>query len=166
MRHFLLLILVFCITITATAQRILNPEFDALLKKELNHNVPEMEVRKLRNEKGITLLDVRSQKEYNVSHIEGALFIDFVQFGIEDVKTLDKKTPIVVYCSVGSRSEKVAQLLIENDFQEVHNLYGGIFEWSNQQFPLVDTKQNQTLNIHGVTKIWSKWIDHGNVVLD
>ena len=44
-----------------------------------------------------------------------------------------------MYCSIGKRSEKVTQKLKKAGYNNVSNLYGGIFEWVNQGNEVVDT---------------------------
>jgi rhodanese-related sulfurtransferase len=39
---------------------------------------------------------------------------------------------------VGYRSEKVTEKLQKAGFTQVSNLYGGIFEWVNQGYPIVN----------------------------
>jgi len=56
---------------------------------------------------GLLILDTRPIKEYNVSHIEGALQVD-PDIGPEAFRTkfgkLLKNKKVVIYCSVGRRS--------------------------------------------------------------
>ena len=77
------------------------------------------------------------------------------------ITSLPKNTPIVIYCSVGYRSEKVTEKLIENGFTNVKNLYGGIFEWVNEENLIVDQKNNKTDKIHPFNNDWGKWLTKG-----
>ncbi len=158
------LILVLLVS-TTWAQQVENSEFNELLQKELRHDVPEIDVTALESMKDYILIDARSIEEYNVSHLQGAKHIDFIQFDINKLEGTSKKATIVVYCSVGSRSEKVTKVLIDNGYKKAVNLYGGIFEWSNQGKPMVNEKGEATEEVHGVSKEWAKWILHGEVVL-
>jgi rhodanese-related sulfurtransferase len=80
------------------------------------------------------ILDSRSEEEYAVSHFAKAQRID----GRSDLsiapvlKNIPKSTPIIVYCSIGYRSSRVAQKLMEAGFKNVSNLEGGIFQWANE----------------------------------
>ena len=49
---------------------------------------------------------------------------------------------------------------------DVSNLYGGIFEWVNQENPVIDTTGNETKNIHAYNKTWGVWLNKGNKVYD
>ncbi|UTW63106.1 rhodanese-like domain-containing protein [bacterium SCSIO 12741] len=149
----------------AWAQQVENREFNELLKNELRHDVPEIDVAALSSMQDYVLIDARSMEEYQVSHLEGARQIDFIHFDLNKLKDVPKDRTIVVYCSVGSRSEKVAKVLIDNGYTKTLNLYGGIFEWSNQGKPMVNESGEPTQAIHGVSKEWAKWISQGKVIL-
>jgi len=62
------------------------------------------------------------------------------------------------------RSEKVVEKLEELGYRDVYNLYGGIFEWVNQGYPVVNERNDTTLEVHGFSRIWSVWLDRGKVV--
>ena len=83
-----------------------------------------------RREKPV-LLDVRTQAEYDVSHIQGA---QRIEPGSDAGRLNASKTrPIVTYCSVGYRSAAVAQKLQEAGFTHVQNMAGSIFDWAPPQ---------------------------------
>ena len=79
------------------------------------------------------LLDAREPAEYNISHLENAIAVGFNDFEISKVASLkiDKDKMIVVYCSVGVRSELIGKRLLNEGYTSVFNLYGGIFDWVN-----------------------------------
>ena len=79
------------------------------------------------------------------------------------VKDLPKDAEIIVYCSLGYRSDEVAQKLKKAGFTNVTNLYGGIFRWSNRAYPIVNSK-GITTNIHGYSKSWSQYISKGTII--
>jgi rhodanese-related sulfurtransferase len=81
------------------------------------------------------LLDVRTQPEYEVSHLRDAEWIapDAPPSAVE----APKDRPIVTYCSVGYRSGAFAEKLHEAGFTNVVNLEGSIFAWANEGRPLV-----------------------------
>jgi predicted sulfurtransferase len=76
---------------------------------------------------------------------------------------MPKDTPIIVYCSVGYRSEKVAEQIIAAGYTQVSNLYGGIFEWVNEEQPVYDTK-GKTQKVHAYNKVWGVWLRKGKKV--
>lgn len=78
------------------------------------------------------LLDARSADEYAVSHLPGARRIDPTAETFPQLDSLSRDRPIVVYCSVGYRSARVASRLQSQGFTHVANLRGSIFQWANE----------------------------------
>lgn len=115
------------------------------------------------------LLDAREEKEFNVSHLKDAVYVGYDHFKLkETVAKLpkDKDVKIVVYCSLGIRSETVAHKLIQEGYTNVYNLYGGIFEWKNNNFQVLDTLGNETEKVHTFSKNWSKWLKKGTKIYE
>ena len=71
---------------------------------------------------------------------------------------------VVLYCTVGSRSEKIAGKLLAAGYKNVYNLYGGIFEWINERNPVYKRNGVQTSEIHTYDKALSRWVDRGSKV--
>lgn len=135
-----------------------------MLKGLLDHSVPEISVQKLAQQAtSVMLLDAREPKEFSVSHLQGAILVGYDHFDGLPVEHLPKDTPLVVYCSVGYRSEKIAEKLLKAGFTNVSNLYGGIFEWVNQGFPVVNDN-GPTENVHAYNKKWGVWLRQGKKV--
>ena len=111
----------------------------------------------------IVLLDTREIKEYQVSHIKGALYVGYENFNLQKVsKTIkNKEAQIIVYCSLGVRSEDIAEILQKAGYTNIQNLHGGIFDWKNNNLPLVNAKQKQTDSVHVYSKKWGKWLTNG-----
>ena len=77
-----------------------------------------------------TLIDVRTQDEFDLGHIDGAINLDFYSETFQnDVLSLPKNETIVLYCRTNNRSSKTANILKENGFKEISVLEGGITEW-------------------------------------
>jgi len=72
------------------------------------------------------LIDVRTDLEYNLAHIEGALNIpvDSLRSHLNEIK-VPKETPIYINCAVGLRAYYAIRILQENGFKSVFNLSGG-----------------------------------------
>lgn len=101
------------------------------------------------------ILDARSQEEYAISHIKSAQWIDSTDQAIPVLSEVPLDTPIVVYCSIGYRSAKIAQQLSLAGYQNVFNLSGGIFQWANKGKPIFkDNHQVET--VHPYNFIWGK----------
>ncbi len=137
---------------------------DSLLQKENKQSVPYITVEELSKKKNFILLDSREKVEFETSHIQNALFVGYDKFKLKKIKKLlpkDKNEPIIVYCSLGIRSEDIAEKLQKAGYTNVYNLYGGIFEWKNKDNPVMDTKGNETENVHTFDEDWSIWLTKG-----
>lgn len=137
--------------------------YHVMIDALISHTVPEVNVNSSFSENTVWL-DAREKNEFKVSHISGAKFIGYDYFKMSTVKEIAKDAEIVVYCSVGYRSEKIAEQLIEAGYTNVSNLYGGIFEWSNESKTVVDKSGQTTDKIHGYDKTWGVWVDNNKVV--
>ncbi|XLS28701.1 rhodanese-like domain-containing protein [Flavobacteriaceae bacterium M23B6Z8] len=134
-----------------------------------NAEVPYISVDSLaQNKKAFYLLDAREQVEYNVSHLKEAVHVGYDNFEVKTVSEMipDKESPIVVYCSIGVRSHKIAQKIKKMGYTQVFNLYGGIFEWKNQGQPVVDNTGIDTEKVHAYSKIWGIYLKKGEKVYD
>lgn len=136
-----------------------------MLKTLLSHTVPEINVEDAYDaRRKVVFLDSREAAEYAVSRIKGARFVGYDDFDMNTVRDLPKHQPIVVYCSVGYRSEKVAEKLLADGFTNVQNMYGGIFEWKTQGNPVVDDKGRETDRVHAFSRTWGVWLKNAEKV--
>ncbi|MBL0331457.1 MAG: rhodanese-like domain-containing protein [Chlorobi bacterium] len=110
------------------------------------------------------MLDSREKKEYDVSHLKNSIWVGYSDFNLERLKGIDKSSKIVVYCSVGYRSEKISEKLLSNNYTNVSNLYGGIFEWVNNNSPIYDLNNKSTKKIHAYDHIWGLWLKKGEKI--
>jgi len=74
--------------------------------------------------RGAILLDVRSQDEYDVWHLDGSINAPFFTLRMQ-VKTLSRDKPVVVVCANGKVSEAAAFLLLRNKIKAII-LHGGM----------------------------------------
>jgi len=142
---------------------------EQVLSKYNQGSIPYISSEQLLNKmqnSSILLLDTREKEEYNVSKINGAVFVGYNQFSIKQFSNFasDKNQPIVVYCSLGVRSEDIGEELKKAGYTNIKNLYGGIFEWKNQGNPVLDAQGKETENVHAYSVAWSKWLTKGNKV--
>lgn len=138
--------------------------YRAMLKNLLSHTVPEIQVQEaVRDSADILFLDAREPKEFAVSRIKGAIGVGYDHFDLKNLPESQKDRRIVIYCSVGYRSEKIAEKLLAAGYKNVSNLYGGIFEWVNQGNPVFNGK-GQTQAVHAYDRTWSVWLEKGKKV--
>ncbi len=141
-------------------------EIDKALQKYNSRTVPYISSEDLVKRDNTILLDTRKEEEYNTSHLKNAIWVGYKTFDVNSIlETIkDKHTSIVVYCSIGVRSEDIGEKLIASGFTNVSNLYGGIFDWKNKGFPVYDNQQQETNKVHAFDKQWGKLLTHGEKV--
>ena len=88
-----------------------------------------------RNERDVTILDVRDQGEWDEKHIPGALHL-YVGEVEKNPPQLPQERCMVVHCSVGNRSGLAASILARLGFKRVYNMLGGIKAWQTLELPL------------------------------
>lgn len=82
------------------------------------------------------LVDVREQWEWDLAHLDGAQHIPLGQLAAR-ADELPRNEEIVVYCRSGARSDRAAQWLRQQGFENVRNLLGGILRWSSEVDPSI-----------------------------
>lgn len=72
---------------------------------------------------GAILIDVRSEEEYKLSHLDQAINIpvDVIEEEIGNY-VVDKGTPVILYCRSGNRSSNAAQALLKLGYYKVYDL--------------------------------------------
>jgi molybdopterin/thiamine biosynthesis adenylyltransferase/rhodanese-related sulfurtransferase len=110
---------------------------------QVKNGIPQISVKELKqrldtretNNDGFLLLDVREPYEYQIAQIGGLLI---PQNDLPNrLSELDPSREIIVHCRSGARSQRAAELLKANGFQNVSNLAGGILAWSDEIDPSV-----------------------------
>ena len=138
-----------------------NDAFDKELTRLLSFSVPTIGVQELRDiQNEVYIFDAREEEEYLASHIEGARYLGYKNFDKQALASVPQGAKVVLYCSVGYRSEKIGERLQKMGFTEVNNLYGSIFEWVNQGYPVVGPDGKPTLKVHTYNAKWSRWVDN------
>lgn len=111
------------------------------------------------------VVDTRELEEYQVSHIQGAFPKPFMppQDAFDD---LDRDVKIIVYCSIGVRSEEYGEQLLEMGFTNVYNLHGGIFSWVNRGHEVFDMSGEPTRKVHGYNPVFGNLLKDREVVYE
>ena len=104
------------------------------------------------------LLDVRETDEYEVSHLRNARRALTEAEAMDALRGVPKDDRIVVYCSVGLRSARLARALQARGFTRVYNLEGSIFQWANEGRPVYRDDQ-PTSKVHPYDDHWGKLLD-------
>lgn len=153
-----------CQSHKADAPPTTNRLYSAMLDGLLKESVPFVSVAQLKTQPTSVLLDTRAPEEFAVSHLRGARWVGYESFSLAEMHDLSKNTPIVVYCSVGVRSEKIGAQLQRAGYAHVRNLYGGIFEWVNEGNPVFTAQGTLTGRVHAYSPAWGIWLKRGQKV--
>jgi rhodanese-related sulfurtransferase len=144
--------------------------FEELKNEIISKTIPLISVQELKKventKKPLLILDAREKAEYNTSHIKNAKYVGYDKFKMSSLKGVDKNTTIVIYCSVGYRSEKIGEKLKKAGYTKVLNLQGGIFDWINSGYLVYDNNGNETPKVHAYDKSWGKWLTKGEKVYE
>ena len=148
-----------CAQVHADRPMVLNPDFDQKISQTISFTVATIGPEQLKQMQNVLVLDAREREEFEVSHIKGARYIGYNDFDPSILEDVPKDQKLVLYCSIGYRSEKIGERLQKQGFKNVYNLYGSIFEWVNQDNELIDKNGRPTKKVHTYNKNWSKWVD-------
>ena len=91
---------------------------------------------KLDSHEDLILIDCREQEEWDEAHINGAVFIplsNFMEAG-KEILAGKEEAQIIIQCRSGKRSLQACQMLMQEDYENLSNLEGGILEWVNQGY--------------------------------
>ncbi|WP_342679778.1 rhodanese-like domain-containing protein [Methanofollis sp. UBA420] len=84
------------------------------------------------------VLDVRTPGEVAAGHIEGAVTINYRNDSFSrEISALDRGKTYLVYCRLGNRSARTAEMMVKDGFAEVYNMEGGITAWREAGYPVV-----------------------------
>lgn len=146
------------------AQLSKDKDYNLELINTLSRDVSDITVWKVESTEKIVFLDARAREEYEVSHLSNAIWVGYSDFSIDRVKMLAKDCHIIIYCTVGVRSEILAQKLLSAGFNNVESLVGGIIEWKNNGKKVLDVNNLETELVHTYDDYWSKFLKIGKAI--
>ncbi len=103
-------------------------------------HLPVLTVQELRvlieSRSPMTVLDVRTQAEWEQGRIEGAMhkFVGHLKEGVEDIPA---RIPVATTCSVGNRASLAASILLQENSRDVYNVLGSMKAWTAAGYPVV-----------------------------
>ena len=106
----------------------------------------------------VVLLDARSEKEFETSHLQGAIQATSVRAARKELAQHGGNPTVVVYCSVGYRSSRLAQRLGAQGVENVFNLEGSLFKWANEGRPIYRGSKPVRI-VHPFDPEWGKLLD-------
>ena len=99
-----------------------------VLTNDINTNrkliTPSKLQEKIDNKEEIIIIDTREPKQYEVSHVDGAINIPHKELR-EKANSLDKEKLTVTYCNKGVTGNATQNILLNMGFKNVYNLSGG-----------------------------------------
>ena len=112
----------------------------------------------------IGVIDVRTEDEYNIDHIQGAVNMPLNTLR-ENMGKLDKNKEYIVYCKVGQRGYNAQRILVNNGYK-VKNLNGGFSIYKSALMPQDnrikfenDIKNDKHRSISGLNSADKKILD-------
>jgi hydroxyacylglutathione hydrolase len=96
-------------------------------------SVQDLKQRLDRKEK-LTVLDVRTESEWNSGHIGGAIHIHGGKLE-EHFGDVPRDRPVAVVCGSGYRASIAASFLQRNGYEDVSNVVGGMSAWNAAKLP-------------------------------
>lgn len=165
MPMYLVRVIFFLILLAGTASISIGQSlpYQVLLKGLYDSSFPVVKPAQVTNLTHYQVLDAREKEEHEVSHLQNAIWVGHETFSLKSVAELDKNKPVLIYCTVGARSEEIGKRLQQEGFTRVYNLYGGIVHWVNEGRP-VFANGKPTLQVHTYSKPWSIWLTRGEKV--
>lgn len=110
--------------------------YTSCIDKKLEDNEAKLvtaeEMQSILELEDVQLVDVRTPKEHEEIHIVGSQNIDFMSPTFdEDILSLDKEKPVMLYCKSGRRSAICSKKMKEAGFKKIYDLEGGISKWKH-----------------------------------
>ncbi|MBI4464676.1 MAG: MBL fold metallo-hydrolase [Acidobacteria bacterium] len=84
----------------------------------------------------MTVLDVRTEREWKDGRIDGSLHIHGGQLQ-ERFAKVSREKPVAVLCGSGYRASIAASFLQREGYQEVYNIVGGMMAWKAAGHPIL-----------------------------
>ena len=85
----------------------------------------------------VTVLDVRTEKEWNAGHIDGAIHIHGGKLQ-ERFADVPQSNPVAVVCGSGYRASIAASFLKREGYADVTNVVGGMSAWKAAGLPMTN----------------------------
>ncbi len=86
-------------------------------------------------QEGVFFLDVRTQEEWDDFHAPNATLIPLDQLETR-LNELPNNEQIVVVCRSGNRSQAGRDILLNNGFEQVTSMAGGLNAWRSAGYPI------------------------------
>ncbi len=104
-----------------------------------------IEFQKYLNDSLVNIIDVRTIKEYEKSHIEGAKNASYIGGDFKEIVDslqLNKSIPTLIYCETQHRSLFATKKLVKMGFKHIIDLDKGMIAWRKDGFSYVQGNNN------------------------
>jgi rhodanese-related sulfurtransferase len=105
----------------------------------------------------VLIIDVRSAREYAVSHLRGAKNVRSAE---QIAEIANKQGKTVLYCSVCFRSSRICNFLQQIGMPGCFNLEGSIFQWANEGRELYQGEM-PVRQVHPYGRRWAGLLKEG-----
>jgi rhodanese-related sulfurtransferase len=100
-------------------------------------NIPPGEIyvflKKNKDNPDVVIIDLRTKEEFDKSHLNGALNLDYEQTTFPgDIEKLKKESRYIVYSTDDRFALRTLELMRENRIEKRHMIAGGYTEWVKQ----------------------------------
>jgi len=109
-----------------------------LEKKGVYVEMPASEYQQYVEDSTVNIIDVRTEKEYQESHIEGAANASYFSGNFKDIidtLNLDTSRTTLIYCETQHRSLFAAKILYKKGFDKIIDLDRGMRVWRKENYP-------------------------------
>lgn len=107
----------------------------AQINEKVKRDLDPLEFQQAMSAGDALLIDVRTEREYASGHIPGSINLDWTATDYEaEFGALDKKTPLLLYCHGGGRSDQAKEYL-EGKGYDVKHLVEGYMSWKEAGLP-------------------------------
>ncbi len=105
---------------------------------------PEDVANKIKNNKDIILLDVRTLGEYEEIHLKGALLLPVQELSQQSLASIglgesSKDKEIIIYCRSGARSKTAYDIMNSLGYTNIKSVSGGMIHWEEDNYPFTET---------------------------
>lgn len=95
----------------------------------------------LDNDANKTIIDIRSDQEYQLNHLYDAININLYSKDFEArIAELDNSKNVYIYDKSGVGLKKAAKALVDAGFNTVYGLKGGLMKWERSKLPIVQNE--------------------------
>lgn len=92
-------------------------------------NIPEVTIDQVKKDTKALIIDVREIDEWNAGHIQSAQHLALSSLMQGNIPNLPADREVYLYCQMGQRSRKAAQIIRDEGYLNVYNVTGGYEAW-------------------------------------